>query len=59
MDILRKNYPNGAASLFDLTPEEQINHQRLCALLDGENEGKAITVFVKRGDKITNEIVIV
>lgn len=56
---LRKNYPNGAASLFDLTPEEQIKHQIYCAYLDGLDEGTAITVFVKRGNKITNEIVII
>lgn len=59
MDLIRKSYANGAKSLFDLTPEEQINHQRMCASLDGVKDGTAITVFVKRDGKITNEIVIV
>lgn len=46
-------------SMFDLEPEEQIQYQIQRAALDLIPEGTAITVFVKRGNKITNEIVVV
>lgn len=59
MNLIRKSYANGAKSLFDLTPEEQINYQRMRASHDGVKDGTAITVFVKCGNKITNEIAVV
>lgn len=46
-------------TLFDLTPDEQITYQIQQAVFEGIKEGTAITVFVKRGNKITNEVVVV
>ena len=59
MILERKPYAKMVESLFTLTPDKQIEHQRLLAEESGLKKGTAITVFVKQGNKISYEVVLV